>query len=115
MSRNTSSSRRRFIKLGAVSVAAVPLANLAFGRIAWSEELPHVEESDPQAQGLGYVHDASQVDKTRYTKYAEGQLCANCQLYMQPKEGQEWGPCAIFPGKAVNVNGWCSAWVARAG
>jgi hypothetical protein len=115
MSNNTNPSRRRFIKLGAASVAAVPLANLAFGRIAWSEELPHVEESDPQAQGLGYVHDASKVDTAKFTKFAEGQNCANCQLYINPEEGKEWGPCAIFPGKAVNVNGWCSAWVAKTG
>lgn len=107
-------NRRRFIKLGAVSVAAVPLASLAVGKVAWAEELPHLEESDPQAQGLGYVHDASQVDTAKFAKYAEGQTCMNCQLY-QGKEGEEWGACAIFPGKAVNANGWCSAWVAKAG
>jgi hypothetical protein len=27
----------------------------------------------------------------------------------------EWRPCQIFPGKAVNANGWCSSWMHRAG
>ena len=108
------SGRRRFIKLGAVTVAAVPLTSLAVGKIAWAQDLPHLEESDPQAQALGYKHDATLVDKTKYTKYAEGQHCALCQLY-SGKEGEEWGPCAIFPGKAVSAKGWCSAFVAKAG
>ena len=112
--KSVNSSRRRFIKLSAAGVAAVPLASLAVGRIAWAEDLPQVEESDPQAQGLGYKHDATQVDTTKYTKYEAGQICENCQLYTG-KEGEEWGPCAIFPGKAVAAKGWCSAWVARAG
>ena len=112
--RDINTGRRSFIKLGAVSVAAVPLASLAVGKVAWAEDLPQLEESDPQAQGLGYVHDATQVDTSKFTKYAEGQLCSNSQLY-QGAEGEEWGPCAIFPGKGVNANGWCSAWVAKAG
>ena len=112
--KSLNTNRRRFIKLGAVSVAAVPLASLVVGKVAWAEELPHLDESDPQAQGLGYVHDATQVDTAKFTKYAEGQHCMTCQLY-QGKEGEEWGACAIFPGKAVNANGWCSAWVAKAG
>ncbi|WP_305809871.1 high-potential iron-sulfur protein [Photobacterium kishitanii] len=25
----------------------------------------------------------------------------------------DWQPCAIFPGKTVNINGWCSAYAPK--
>ncbi|MEF1220553.1 high-potential iron-sulfur protein [Photobacterium damselae] len=39
-------------------------------------------------------------------------MCANCAL-IQGKDGDEWRPCAIFPGKLVNANGWCSAYAPK--
>ena len=44
-------------------------------------------------------------------KRKPGTFCKNCNL-IQSKEG-EWRPCSIIPGKAVNENGWCIAWVGR--
>ncbi|WP_449357869.1 high-potential iron-sulfur protein [Alishewanella longhuensis] len=38
--------------------------------------------------------------------------CANCNL-IQGEDGQEWRPCAIFPGKLVASEGWCAAWVKK--
>ena len=32
----------------------------------------------------------------------------------QAAEG-EWRPCSLFPGKAVNANGWCASWTLKAG
>lgn len=76
-------------------------------------DMAKLELSDPQAQALGYVHDATQVDSGQYPTYQSGQLCSNCQLYL-PDAGVEegWGGCSIFPGKLVNADGWCSAYVA---
>jgi hypothetical protein len=30
-------------------------------------------------------------------------------VQFEGKKGETWGPCKIFPGKAVNSHGWCSA------
>ena len=73
-----------------------------------------VSEDNATAKAMGYRHDATQVDVAKYPGRAgeagSEQFCHNCQLY---KAGSEdgWGACAIFPGKQVNANGWCSAWV----
>jgi hypothetical protein len=75
-------------------------------------ELPHLSETDPTAQSLGYKEDASKVDKTKFPTYKPGQMCANCQFF-QGTAGQQYGPCQIFAGKAVNAKGWCSAYVAK--
>jgi hypothetical protein len=68
---------------------------------------PQVSEDDPTAKGLKYVHDATQSVRPDAT-----QFCHNCR-YFKGKEGTPWAPCDIFPGKAVNANGWCSAWAKK--
>jgi hypothetical protein len=40
--------------------------------------------------------------------------CANC-VQLTGKEGDEWRPCNIFPGKLVNANGWCKVWAPKPG
>lgn len=75
--------------------------------------LPLVNPSDPQAQALGYVAQASQADKSRFPKYTAGQSCASCSLYGGPPT-QPQAPCPLFAGRNVAAPAWCSAWVARA-
>jgi High potential iron-sulfur protein len=65
-----------------------------------------LEESDPAAQALGYKKDATKVDKTKYSNYADGESCANCSFY-QGAQGSMSGNCPLFPGKLVNGPGWC--------
>lgn len=103
--------RRRFIKLGLLGIAAVPLGNLLLHKVtpAQAQDMAKLEESDPQAQALNYVNDATQAEARQ-----EGHFCDNCQLYQGDPEA-EWGPCAIFPGKQVNAKGWCSAYIVKAG
>ena len=102
-------SRRGFVKGALGVVAAVPVAAVLRGRDAFADDhLPKLSEDDPQAQALNYVHNAAESEKA-----GEGQKCANCQLYSGGDA--EWGPCSIFPGKAVSKNGWCATWVKRAG
>ncbi len=78
-------------------------------------KLVRVDENDATAKALGYRHAAQGVDASKYPRYAAGQLCQNCSLY-QPEAGGDagWGGCSIFPGKLVNANGWCSAYVPKA-
>ncbi len=106
-------NRRQAIKLIAGGFAAIPLAGLMTSGTAVASDLPHVTEDDPIAVGLKYKHDASQaprVDKPGAP--ANTQNCGNCQL---AQGDGEWVGCSIFPGKAVNKNGWCSAWVMKVG
>ena len=109
-------SRRRFITIAAGAAATLPLASLMSALPAQASDLPHLTEDDPQGSALGYKHDATQVDTTKFPKRAGDagatQFCDNCQLY---QGGDEWGPCSIFPGKAVAGKGWCNAWVPNQG
>jgi hypothetical protein len=106
-------SRRDFLKLAAVGAAALPAgAALLRAQDAVAQDLPKLAEDDPAAQALGYVHDASAVDAAKYPRYEQGQLCSNC-MQIQGEEGAQWRPCAIFPGKLVNADGWCSVWVPK--
>ena len=74
-----------------------------------TDSMPRVDENGPQAKGLGYVHDATTSGNARY---ASGQQCANCALYLGG--GSAWGGCPLFAGKQVKATGWCSAYAAAA-
>ncbi|WP_175693799.1 high-potential iron-sulfur protein [Burkholderia ambifaria] len=100
-------SRRRFITTTTVLAAA-----LAVGRRAAAEAVA-VQESDANAQALGYKTDASRVDRKKFPKFQPGEACANCQFY-QGKADAAMAPCAIFGGKQVNAKGWCSAYAKKA-
>jgi len=98
-------SRRSFIQI-------VPITGVALlaSRFALAADL---DPKDAQAAALGYVVDATKVDKAKYPKYAAGQTCATCQLY-QGKAGDASGGCPLFAGKTVAAKGWCSAWAKKA-
>ncbi|MBD8900234.1 high-potential iron-sulfur protein [Rhodanobacter sp. DHG33] len=95
-------SRRRFLKLAAGTTAAAAVLGGALPRLARAADLPHVSDADQTAKALGYVEDAS---KTTDPKHKAGDSCANCQFYSGGATG--YGPCALFPGKAVSAKGWC--------
>jgi len=105
---NIDQERRRVLTLAAASVVVVPLASLATRGTAIAGELPHLSEDDPTAKALSYVHDAANAPAG---KRKDGTHCRNCNL-IRGKEGT-WRGCAIFPGKAVNADGWCAGWVGR--
>jgi High potential iron-sulfur protein len=105
--------RRAFFKRGLGVVAAVSVAQLVTNRVAFAAELPKVDEASPQASGLGYKHDATQTDVTKFARYQPGQTCATCVLY-QGAADAEWGGCSIFAGQAVAAKGWCSAFAPKA-
>lgn len=103
-------ARRKFIQLSAVAVAGC-LANP--GRKVFAQDLPHLAADDAMANAMKYTHDASTVDPATRANPAADQLCSNCAL-IQGNDGDEWRPCQIFPGKAVNADGWCSVWAPKA-
>ncbi len=103
-------ARRQFIQLTAVAAAGCLVRP---GQEAKAQDMPKIEENDPIAQSLKYVHDASTVDPAQRANPAAVQNCENCAL-IQGNDGDEWRPCQIFPGKLVNAAGWCSVWAPKA-
>jgi hypothetical protein len=100
------SSRRSFIALAGVTGAAL-LAGIR-PALAQGGAMPHLAESDPTAKALGYVEDASKVDKTKFPAYKAGAHCATCNFF-QGKPTDAYAPCQIFPGKSVAAKGWCAS------
>jgi hypothetical protein len=103
-------SRRRFIAGAGTAIGAAVLVS-TLPRSAQADDLPHLSPTDATAQTLGYVEDATKTDKAKYATYAAGDTCANCNFF---QGSGAWGPCQLFPGKAVNAKGWCSAHAKKA-
>ena len=102
-------NRRDF---GRICAGLAAVAVTGTGRLAHATDLPHVDEAAPQAQALGYVHDANKTDKAKFPAYVAGSICGGCQLYQGG--AAEWGACALFTGATVNTKGWCSAFAKKA-
>jgi len=100
-------TRRSFLQLSASSGLA-----LACDASRAQTPVPMLNEADKQAQALGYVTEATRVNKARFPKYEAGQRCAACQLY-QGQPTADVAPCSLFGGRQVPGTGWCSAFVAR--
>ncbi|WP_218310457.1 high-potential iron-sulfur protein [Alteromonas antoniana] len=91
-------NRRDFLKLTGSTVIGMTLGGVAL-RANAQEQL---QADDPTAKALNYTPSST----------TSGQKCANC-MYIQGSDGEQHRPCAIFPGKLVAAEGWCSAWVKR--
>ncbi|MCU0967354.1 MAG: high-potential iron-sulfur protein [Rubrivivax sp.] len=98
-------TRRTFILHAAVAGSALG-AGQAFA------QAQRIDEKDPQAVALGYVHDTTKADKTKYPKHSNDQKCNNCALY-QGKPTDAWAGCPLFGTKLVAGPGWCSAWAKK--
>ena len=93
------------------TAAAIPVLTLSANRLWAAEQLPKVEESNPTAQALSYVHDATKSPK-RTSPEQQTQFCENCLHYTTATEAG-WGTCALIPGHWVAAKGWCMVWVAK--
>lgn len=105
--------RRRALFATIAVIVTIPLGKFLPATRAEATELPHLTEDDATAKILNYHHDATKaprIDEPGLTP-AEEQFCNNCR-FIQSDSG-EWRPCQIFPGKAVNANGWCSSWISQ--
>lgn len=99
------SNRRTFI----LQIAAAGTALAA----TQAQAQVKLDEKDPQAVGLGYVHDTKKADAKKFPKHTNEQKCNNCALY-QGKAADAWGGCPLFGAKQVAGAGWCSAWAKKA-
>lgn len=100
-------TRRQFLKLAVIGVAMAPIAAAVLPRLGFAADLPHLDPAtDATAKALHYTPDATTAKSD--PAYKPGADCANCTFY-QGKAGDEYGPCQLFPGKAVHSKGWCSS------
>ncbi len=105
--RTSALTRRRFIQwlpLASATELAAPPALAQY---------PHLDEQEQRARDLGYAEDATTVDHKRYPKYAVGETCAGCDLYLA-KPTEPWAACTLFPRRLVAGKGWCDAYRPRA-
>jgi hypothetical protein len=105
--RPTDIRRRRLLKAGALGLLALG------SRARAQENKPRLDEKEPQALQLGYRHNAAEVDKKKFPGYKPGEVCGKCQFFQSKAASEEWAPCSMFPGRQVNVNGWCSSYMKR--
>jgi len=93
---------------GMLALSAIPLQ--------LSAQDDKVSESEPLAQAMGYVMDATKADTAKFPKRAgeagAKQFCHNCALFAGEPDS-EFAPCSIFQNRLVSGNGWCNAWVAK--
>ena len=101
----SSSSRRTFM----IQAAACGSALAAGSAMA---QAVRIDEKDPQAVALSYVHDTAKADNKKFPKHTKDQKCSNCALY-QGKATDAWGGCPLFGAKQVAGPGWCSAWAKK--
>ena len=112
MSKKFDISRRRTTGLILKTVALSSVASMVKIPMAFAADLPHVTHDDPTAVALKYVDDASKGARTDKSGVAaKDQDCSTCQ-FIQSATGA-WRPCALFPGKEVNANGWCMNWTKK--
>ena len=102
----TQSNRRVFLMQVAACGSALAAAGVAQAQAA------RVDEKDPQAVALGYVHDTTKADKKKFPRHTNDQKCNNCALY-QGKPTDAWAGCPLFGVKQVAGPGWCSAWAKK--
>ena len=90
----------------------VPFAAGVAGLYAPSAQaaLKRVEESEPKASAIGYRHDSTKVDKSRYPKHEATHVCNNCLAWAPEKPADEWGECDLMSDRLVHRNGWCSSY-----
>lgn len=111
----TKCTRRNIFKLagaGSLALLLPSIGTLKSGRALAQDNA--LDPESPQAKALGYVAHYDQIDRAKWPRFQEGQICANCQL-AQGDLTADWMGCGIFPGKQVAKEGWCNAWVARQG
>jgi hypothetical protein len=101
----TQTTRRTFM------MQAVATGSLLAGTHAMAQPA-RLDEKDPQAVALGYVHDTTKADTKKFPKHSNDQKCSNCALF-QGKAADPWGGCPLFGTKQVAGGGWCSAWAKK--
>ena len=107
---NRQPTRRDMLRLIAGIVVGAGISRA--GPLSAGEGLPHLTDANPAAASLNYTEDASSVDARKFPKHTPDQRCAKCKFF-QATAGTRYAPCSLYPGNAVNENGWCAGYAAR--
>ena len=119
-------SRRSFIRhttLAAGAISALRILGQNSNALAQGKPTTAVDENSAMAKALGYVHDATKADATRFPQVkdaiAKGNTCAKCSLLTEKglkADGHEgaWGRCTLFPTGLVSEAGWCMSFAPKA-
>lgn len=113
MTKLSVNTMRRRVLIGTVAtLATAPFVRGMLISRAQAGELKQLSEDDPTAKALKYHHDATKAPRADKPGHpAKDQFCHNCQLIKS--DSGTWRPCQIFPGKAVNKDGWCASWTPK--
>ena len=101
--------RRDFLKYALASAVVIPTLGVADAR---APGLPLLDPTDPVAQSLGFVPDASKVETNADPTFKPGQHCGVCLQY-QGKSSDATAGCGIYAGHSVPSRGWCRAFAQR--
>lgn len=97
-------AKRQMLKRGLFGLALLPMGMGVLAPQVMASSLPRISVDHPQAKALNYVEVAA--DAAGHPKFAEGQYCDNCVLWIADVEG-----CRLVPGFSFEPKGWCNAWV----
>jgi hypothetical protein len=102
------------------TAVAIPVINLiGVGRLRAADVPANaVAANDPTAVALKYNADATKADRAgaaRPGKPPAEQKCSICQFQLADQGAGDWRGCTLFPGKLINVNGWCASWTLKPG
>src|SRR5690242_10647025 len=109
MAKEIRASRRALLKTAALGAAAA-LVRGELRAQAPAQATAKVDPSDPLAQALHYVEDASKAPKDLRTDATH--FCHNCQFF-QGEQTAPTAPCQILTSKLVPSQGWCMSWVMK--
>ncbi|HMD73728.1 MAG TPA: high-potential iron-sulfur protein [Steroidobacteraceae bacterium] len=101
---------RRTLVSGAFYAAALIPALGVIGSATAAPALPQLDPNDAMAKNFAYATDTTKVDAAANPGHKPDQTCVTCSQYIAATGG-----CNIFPGKSVQKNGWCKAWVKKPG
>jgi len=102
--------RRDFLKCALASAVVIPGLRAADAR---ATDLTPLDPTDPTAQSLGFVPDASKVAANANPTFKSSQRCGVCMQY-RGKPSDATAGCSIYSGHSVPSGGWCRAFVQHA-
>lgn len=116
MSANEKMSRRRLLQTAVTIAPAAALAGCAGIGSQTSSAEPRerlLQPDDPIARTMAYYPDTRAVpaDEPLAPDHSPSQKCGNC-IHGRGPAGPGEIKCAIFSGRNVNEEGWCTLWAA---
>lgn len=97
-----SSSRRIFV-MRIVASGAV----LSGAQSARAQAPEKLQETDPYAKSMGFRLDTTKVDKARYARHEDTQMCSKCQLWDSKNASGDFAACSFFGDRHTPKTGWC--------